>query len=157
MIGVAFVGALVAGGLSNTRGAGAGILSGLTTWAVIAVLTAVVVAIAAIAHGTTAAILLKHSVVNDELVRPYAAFWSAVAGLAAAGVGGLVGGLIPRSQAKVKVVELLPVAGGYESSSNAATANRTGSVVDPHDPPPAARWRGNTNSQRLSDIDARVA
>jgi hypothetical protein len=126
LIGIAFIGALTAGGLSNTRSAGAGVVNGLTTWAVIAVATAIVVAIAAIAHGTTATVSLKNSAVNVELVRPYVAFWSAVAGLGAAAIGGLAGGLIPRRSTRVNVVELVPgAASAYEQSSSPAPANRT--------------------------------
>jgi hypothetical protein len=128
MIGIAFIGAVIAGGLSNTRGASAGIVNGLTTWALVSLATAIVVAIAAIAHGTTATVSLKSSVINVELVRPYIAFWSAVAGLAAAAIGGLAGGLIPRRGTKVNVVELIPVAASrYESPSSSTSSNRTAS------------------------------
>ena len=126
MIGVALIAALIAGGLSSTRGLAAGIVNGLTSWALIALAAAAVVSVTAIAHGTTSTLSLKGAAVNVELVRPYVAFWTAVASLAAAGIGGLAGGLIPRRRVANNAVGLLSsTSSGFEVSSSSATGART--------------------------------
>src|ERR1700694_1156803 len=92
LIGVALLGAVIAGGVSSTRGATAGIVNGLSSWSLIALTTAAVVSVAAIAHGTTSTLSLQNGAINVDLVTPYVAFWSALAGLGAAAIGGVGGG-----------------------------------------------------------------
>lgn len=126
MIGVALIAALIAGGLSSARGLTAGIVNGLTSWALVALAAAAVVSVTAIAHGTTSTLSLKGTVVNVELVRPYVAFWTAVAGLAAAAIGGAAGGLIPRRRVASNAVGLLSsTVTGFEPSSSASSGART--------------------------------
>jgi hypothetical protein len=126
LIGVALIGAVVAGGVSITRGAIAGMVNGLSTWAVIAIAAAAVVSVTAIAHGTTSTLSLRSSAINVELIRPYVAFWSAAAGLSAAAIGGLAGGLIPRRRIANDALGLLTAtATGFETSSNSTSGNRT--------------------------------
>src|ERR1700738_3709600 len=95
LIGVALLGAVLAGAVSGTRGPTAGIVNGLSSWSLIALTTAAVVSITAIAHGTTSTLSLPNGAINVDLVTPYVAFWSAAAGVGAAAIGGLAGGLIP--------------------------------------------------------------
>jgi hypothetical protein len=118
LIGVAFVGALVAGTLSSVRGGIAGLVNGVSSWALIALATAGVVAVAAIAHGTTSTLVVNHSAISVDLVRPYVAFWTAAAGLGAAAIGGFAGGLVPRRRVADATIDLAPpVASGIPSSS----------------------------------------
>src|ERR1700682_3803586 len=70
MISVALLGAVIAGAVSRTRGATAGIVNGLSSWSLIALTTAAVVAITAIAHGTTSTLPLSHGALNVKLVPP---------------------------------------------------------------------------------------
>jgi hypothetical protein len=125
LIGVAFMAAAVAGGVSTARGPAAGIVNGLSSWALIAVAAAAVISVTAIAHGMTSTLSLRTGVVTVELVRPYVAFWTAVAGLAAAAIGGMAGGLIPRRRLSIEAGGLvLAAAAGFESASNGAAGNR---------------------------------
>ena len=126
MIGVALLGAVTAGALSGARGATAGIVNGLSSWSLIALATGAVVAITAIAHGTTSTLSLPNGALNVDLVTPYVAFWSAVAGLGAAAMGGCAGGLIPRRRITNDAVELrLGTATGLETSTGSMNGART--------------------------------
>jgi hypothetical protein len=53
------------------------------------------VSITDIVRGTTSTLSLPNGAINVDLATPYVAFWSAVAGLGSAAIGGLAGGLIP--------------------------------------------------------------
>ena len=126
MIGVALLGAVIAGAVSSTRGATAGIVNGVSSWSLIALTTAAVVSITAIAHGTTSTLSLPNGAINVDLVTPYVAFWSAVAGLGAAAIGGFAGGLIPRRPITNNPVELRPAtATGFEASTSSINGDRT--------------------------------
>src|SRR3981081_4297393 len=55
------------------------------------------VALAVVANnGGTSSLVVNQSAIGVELVRSYAAFWSAVAAIAAGGIGGVAGGVMPR-------------------------------------------------------------
>jgi hypothetical protein len=126
MIGVALLGAVIAGAVSSTRGATAGIVNGLSSWSLIALTTAAVVSITGIAHGTTSTLSLRNGVINVDLVTPYIAFWSAVAGLGAAAIGGFAGGLIPRRPVTNNPVELrLATTTGFEAATSPVNGSRT--------------------------------
>jgi hypothetical protein len=126
MIGVALLGAVIAGAVPSTRGATAGIVNGLSSWSLVALATAAVVAITAIAHGTTSTLSLPNGAINVDLVFPYVAFWSAAAGLGAAAIGGFAGGLIPRRLITDNPVELrLATVTGSEASTSPANGSRT--------------------------------
>jgi hypothetical protein len=125
LIGAVVIGALIAGALSSTRGVTAGIVNGLSSWALIALAAAAIVAVTAIANGTTSTISLRNASVNVDLIRPYVAFWSAVAGLGAAAIGGVAGGLLPRRRIANSAGALVPaMATGFEAPPNSATGNR---------------------------------
>jgi hypothetical protein len=128
LIGVAFLGALFAGTLSSVRGGIAGVANGLSSWALIALATAGVVAVTAIAHGATSTLVVNHNVLTVDLFRPYVAFWTAVAGLGAAAVGGLAGGLIPRRRMANRTVDLVPaaVAGSPNNIAGRAVSQAAG-------------------------------
>jgi len=128
LIGVSFLAALLGGTLSSFRGGIAGVANGLSSWALIALATAIVVAVAATAHGVTSTLVINHNAITVDLVRPYVAFWTAVAGLGAAAVGGFAGGLIPRRRVTVTAVDLVPavVTGIPNSSAGHATSRAAG-------------------------------
>ena len=96
LIGVAFIGSLIAAVMSTARGPVAGLVNGLaTSGALIAIGGAL--ALAVVAHnGGTSSLVANQTAIGVEFVRPYAAFWSAVAAIAAGGIGGVAGGVIPR-------------------------------------------------------------
>jgi hypothetical protein len=94
-----FIAALVASSVSSARGVTAGVTNGLTSWGVLLAAASAVVLLAAVAGATTASLTVHGSALNVELVRPYVAFWSAVAALGSAAVGGVAGGLVPRRRA----------------------------------------------------------
>jgi hypothetical protein len=130
MIGVGFLGAVIAGAVSSTRGATAGIVNGLSSWSLIVLTTAAVVSITAIAHGTTSRLSLQNGAINVNLVTPYVAFWSVLASLGAAAIGGFAGGLIPRQPITNSPGELrLATATGFEPSTSSINGNRTPSRV----------------------------
>jgi hypothetical protein len=130
LIGVALVGALIAGGISKTRGATAGIVNGLSSWALVVLATAAVLSITAIAHGTRSTLSLPNGAINVDLVTPYVAFWSAMAGLGAAAIGGLAGGLIPRRRITDNPVALLAAtATGLGASPSSTNGERTPSRI----------------------------
>jgi hypothetical protein len=96
LIGAAVIGSLVAAVLSTARGPVAGFVNGLATAsALIAIGGAVALAVVA-NNGGTSSLVVNQTAIGVELVRPYAAFWSAVAAIAAGGIGGVAGGLMPR-------------------------------------------------------------
>src|SRR6202171_4392747 len=68
MIGVALLGALIAGAVSRTRGATAGIVNGLSSWSLVALTTAAVAALTAIAHGTSSTLTLPNGAIKVDLV-----------------------------------------------------------------------------------------
>ncbi|MDQ1535328.1 MAG: hypothetical protein QOF28_3089 [Actinomycetota bacterium] len=89
LIGAAFIGSLIAAVLSTARGPVAGLVNGLAAaGAFIAIGGAVALAVVA-NNGGTSSLVVNQTAIGVELVRPYAAFWSTVAAIAA-------GGLMPR-------------------------------------------------------------
>jgi hypothetical protein len=96
LIGASLIGSLVASGVSRSRGPVVGVANGLTSWGVIALVAGSLAFVAAVTNTTSSSLTVHGSVVNVEFLRPYVAFWSSVAGLGAAGVGGFLGGMIPR-------------------------------------------------------------
>ena len=119
LIGVGVVSALIAGILSTTRGTSAGVANGLSSWAIITLAAAAVVAVTAVAHGTTSTLTANGTRITVDLVRPYVAFWTAAFSLAAASLGGAGGGLLPRRRVSTTVVELLLAT----DTSSASTTN----------------------------------
>jgi hypothetical protein len=89
MIGVALVGALIAGGLSypgrHRRNRERPQQLGPHRLA-----PAAVVSVTAIAHGTTSTLSLHNGAIKVDLAT-HVAFWSAMAGMGAAAIGGLAG------------------------------------------------------------------
>jgi len=127
MIGAAFVASVVAGALSTSRGPAAGIVNGLSSWALLALATGGLVAVAAITGTTTSKLTLNNdAVVNVAFITPYVAFWSVALGLGAATIGGFAGGLIPRRAAINTAGTFQASANGLESSP---ASNRTPSRV----------------------------
>jgi hypothetical protein len=101
---VAFVGALAAAVLASPRGPVAGLTNGLSAWGVLAVGAGLLVLVAVATGATTTTLTVNGSPVAIELVRPYVIFWSALGSLAAAGLGGVGGGLVPRRQPMYETV-----------------------------------------------------
>jgi hypothetical protein len=97
-IGAAFVTAVLAGGMASARGVAAGVLNGLTSWAIIALVVGAAIVVALAAGGTTATLTLKSGSVAVGIIRPYVVFWAAIIGTGAAVLGGAAGGLIPRKR-----------------------------------------------------------
>jgi hypothetical protein len=82
----------------------------------------------AVATGaTTTTLTVNGSPVGVELVRPYVIFWSALGSLAAAGLGGVGGGLVPRRRQPVYET----VTGGADVSwaSEPAGGNRSRGAI----------------------------
>jgi hypothetical protein len=96
LIGATFLAAIAASGLSSARGPVAGAANGLTTWGLMIVAAIAVTLVAVAANATTATVTVHGSPVGIDLLRPYVVFWSGLAALAAGGIGGVAGGLIPR-------------------------------------------------------------
>jgi hypothetical protein len=92
-----FLAGVVAGVTSGARGAGAGAMGGLTTWALV-VLGAVVLALPTFAIGHIPnTITADGHVYTINYLTYWSAFWSLLVGLGAAGFGGIVGGAMNRS------------------------------------------------------------
>jgi hypothetical protein len=104
--GASLVGALVASGISRSRGPVAGVVNGLTTWGIIALLAGTLALVAAVTNGTSSSLAVHGSVVKVEFLRPYVAFWSSVFSFGAAGIGGFLGGMIPRRRIATGTPEL---------------------------------------------------
>jgi hypothetical protein len=93
-----FVAGLLAGWLSGVRGAGSGMFTGFTVWALI-LIVALAIGIPAIFNvfnlGRVSAIAdgtgLETSGVNEAL---WASFWTILGGFIASGLGGLIGGAV---------------------------------------------------------------
>ena len=103
-IATMFIAALIAGGVSPTRGTTAGLANGLTTWGVV-VLGGLAAGIPGLlAYGSTRPVVVNGIRVAVTTVRPWTTFWSLVIGLGAAVVGGTIGGMLPRRQAVEGVV-----------------------------------------------------
>jgi hypothetical protein len=95
--GAVFVAALIAGVSSGRRGPTAGVLTGLTTWAVV-VLGGVAAGVPALAaYGSTRPITVNGIRIAVVTVRPWTTFWSLLIGLGAAVVGGFLGGIRRRA------------------------------------------------------------
>jgi hypothetical protein len=92
-VGAVFVAALIAGVSSGRRGPTSGVLTGLTTWAVVALggLAAGVPALSV--YGSTRPIVVNGIRIAVVTVRPWTTFWALLVGLGAALVGGLLGGI----------------------------------------------------------------
>ncbi len=91
-----FLAGLVAGLTSGARGAGAGSLTALTTWGLVAIAVAVVaVPTFSIGHVPNFVTVSGH-VYKINYLTYWTAFWSVLIGLGAALLGGLIGGSIPR-------------------------------------------------------------
>ena len=96
-VGAVFIAAFIAGVISGRRGPLAGVLTGLTTWAVVALggLAAGVPALSV--YGSTRPIVVNGIRIAVVTVRPWTTFWALLIGLGAALVGGLLGGIGRRS------------------------------------------------------------
>ena len=91
-----FLAGLVAGLGSGARGAGAGSMSGLTTWALVLLGVAVVVLPTfGIGHVPNTVTVNGH-VYFINYLSYWTAFWSVLIGLAVALLGGIIGGTVPR-------------------------------------------------------------
>ncbi|HTT88865.1 MAG TPA: hypothetical protein VMF65_04865 [Acidimicrobiales bacterium] len=91
-----FLAGLIAGLTSGARGAGAGGLTAVTTWGLVAIAVAVVVVPTfSIGHVPTYVTVSGH-VYRVNYLTYWTAFWSVLIGLGAALLGGLIGGMVPR-------------------------------------------------------------
>ncbi len=91
-----FLAGLVAGLGSGARGAGAGSMSGITTWALVLLGVAVVVLPTfGIGHVPNTVTVTGHTYFINYLSY-WTAFWSVLIGLAVALLGGIIGGTVPR-------------------------------------------------------------
>ena len=99
LIGAAFVAGALAGGIASPRGVAAGVVNGLTSWALIALAVAAVIVVAVAAGAANATLSLRGGNVTGGLSQTYGVFWASVIGTGAAALGGVGGGLIPRRQA----------------------------------------------------------
>jgi hypothetical protein len=91
-----FLAGLVAGLTSGARGAGAGSLTALTTWGLVAIVVAVVVVPTfSLGHVPTFVTVSGH-VYKINYLTFWTVFWSVLIGLGAALLGGLIGGSVPR-------------------------------------------------------------
>jgi hypothetical protein len=105
LIGAAFLSSVLAGAIASTRGMAPGVLNGLTSWAIIALVLGAVVLVAVATGGTTTTLTTKTGSVAVAIIRPYPVFWAAAIGTVAAAAGGLAGGLWPRRRAAVSYVD----------------------------------------------------
>jgi hypothetical protein len=105
LIGAAFVTGLLAAAISSARGTAPGLLNGLTSWAIIALALGAVILVAVATGGTSATLAVGTGHIAVAIIRPYPVFWAATIGTAAAAVGGLAGGVLPRRRAGVAYVD----------------------------------------------------
>jgi hypothetical protein len=105
LIGAAFVSSLLAGAIATPRGLAPGVVNGLTSWAIIALVLGAVILVAVATGGTTTTLNLKSGPVAIGIIRPYPVFWAAAIGTLVAAAGGLAGGLLPRRQAAVSYID----------------------------------------------------
>jgi hypothetical protein len=91
-----FLAGMIAGMTSGARGAGAGAMNGLTTWALV-VITVGAVALPTFAIGRVPnTVTVSGHVYSINYLTYWTTFWSLVIGLAAALLGGLIGGALHR-------------------------------------------------------------
>ncbi len=91
-----FLAGLIAGVSSGARGAGAGSMSGLTTWALVLLgVGMVVLPTFGIGHIPNTVTVNGH-VYSINYLSYWTAFWSVLIGLAASLLGGIIGGTLPR-------------------------------------------------------------
>jgi hypothetical protein len=92
-----FLAGLIAGVTSGARGAGAGTMGGLTTWALVLIVVGVIaLPTFAIGHVPNTVTVSGH-VYSINYLTYWTAFWSVLIGMAAAVLGGAVGGMANRS------------------------------------------------------------
>jgi hypothetical protein len=92
-----FLAGMIAGVTSGARGAGAGTMGGLTTWAlVLIVVGAIAVPAFSIGHVPDTLAVSGH-VYSINYLTYWTAFWSVLIGMAAAVLGGVLGGVANRS------------------------------------------------------------
>lgn len=91
-----FVAGLIAGAVSGTRGPGAGLANGITTWALVVIALVATGLPTALAVGTIHPVHVNGTVYDVTAVTYWTGFWSLVIGLGAALLGGIVGGAMPR-------------------------------------------------------------
>jgi hypothetical protein len=86
----------LAGASSSTRGAGAGLVTGLTTWGMVVLgILAIAIPVLLATSNTTVLHLGARSITVKSL-RWWPSFWSLSIGFGAAALGGVAGGLLPR-------------------------------------------------------------
>jgi hypothetical protein len=91
-----FVGGLLTGWLSGIRGLGTGLVHGMTMWGIL------VIAVTVIGLPAAFRILNLTGLVSLRVGSGlWATFWSIVIALGAAGIGGLIGGVLPRRRMAV--------------------------------------------------------
>jgi hypothetical protein len=91
-----FLAGLIAGLTSGARGAGAGSLTALTTWGLVAIVVAVVVVPTFSVGHVPSNVTVSGHVYRINYLTYWTAFWSVLIGLGAALLGGLIGGSMPR-------------------------------------------------------------
>jgi len=128
-----FIAALIAAGVSATRGAAAGLANGLTTWGVV-VLGGLAAGIPGLlAYGSTRPVVVNGLRVAVTTIRPWTTFWSLLIGLGAAVLGGLIGGTLRRRTVDEGVV------GGIASQPATSSVSGTVPVGAPVAEVPVAR------------------
>jgi hypothetical protein len=95
-IGALLLAGLLSGGFSGTRGAGAGLASGVTTWSLVTLGAAAVGIPATLSAGNVHRVVISQQVYLVTTLTWWSVFWSMLIGLGAAGLGGLIGGALPR-------------------------------------------------------------
>lgn len=101
-IAAMFVAGFVAGDANRSRGLGAGLTNGSTTWGLI-VLGALVFGVpGVVAAGATRTIDVSGRTVNVTAVSYWTVFWALLIGFGASALGGILGGLVPRATEAVE-------------------------------------------------------
>jgi hypothetical protein len=91
-----FLAGLIAGVSSGARGAGAGSMGGLTTWALVLLgVGMVVLPTFGIGHIPNTVTVNGH-IYSINYLSYWTAFWSVLIGLGASVLGGIIGGTVPR-------------------------------------------------------------
>jgi hypothetical protein len=86
----------LAGASSATRGAGAGLVTGLTTWGLVVIGILAIAIPALLATSNTVVLHLGARSITVKTLRWWPSFWSLLIGFGAAAIGGVAGGMLPR-------------------------------------------------------------
>jgi hypothetical protein len=107
-IGGTLVGAFIAGLASARRGPGSGLLEGLMLWGVLVIAVLSVGVSTAAIFGTTFDVTIGGNRYTVTTTSYWSVFWTLLIGFAAAAIGGMLGGSIPRRERRERVVATPP-------------------------------------------------